>query len=80
MYYVYILENMRRDRYYTGMMKDVQKGLEDHNAGKVKSTQSFKPWTPVHLEKYTTRAEARKRQLYLKSGSEREWRGKILPA
>ena len=39
-----------------------------HNAGKTKFTKSGIPWELVHTERYNTYTEARKRELFLKSG------------
>ncbi|MEQ8582187.1 MAG: GIY-YIG nuclease family protein [Marinoscillum sp.] len=73
MFYVYILKSIEHARHYTGMTSDLERRLSEHNSGKTKSTRAFKPWKLVYLEEYDTRAEARNREKYLKSGSGREW-------
>ncbi len=49
------------------MSADVEKRLVAHNAGRVRSTRAFKPWHIIHVEKYPTRIEARKRERLLKT-------------
>ena len=46
--------------------------MAEHNAGKVRSTKLGVPWKLMHTERYNTYTEARKRELFLKSGRGRE--------
>ena len=55
------------------MTSDVKKRLAEHNQGRTKSTKGYRPWALFHFETYTTRAEAREREKYLKSGIGKEW-------
>ena len=55
------------------MTSDVNKRLNEHNAGKTKSTKGYRPWKLFFYEKYNSREEARKREKYLKSGIGKEW-------
>jgi len=41
MYYVYILLNEAKTRTYTGIARDVEKRLKEHNAGRVKSSRPY---------------------------------------
>ena len=67
MFYVYILESMKNGRFYIGYSDDPHRRLTEHNAGKVKSTRSYRPWKKVYTECYPTEAEAMRRERYLKS-------------
>ncbi len=67
---VYILFSQKKNRFYTGSSRDdiVDERLKRHNAGCVTSTKSGMPWTCIHVEIHNTYTEARKRELFLKTG------------
>jgi putative endonuclease len=67
MYFVYILKSQTYQRYYIGSTENKEKRLSNHNAGKVKSTKSYKPWEIIRIEKYDTKTEALKRERQIKS-------------
>jgi putative endonuclease len=71
-WFVYVLYSDDFDRYYTGMAEDTEKRLKQHNAGKTKSTKAYRPWRKIFEEMLPSRAEARKREIYWKSGDGRE--------
>jgi putative endonuclease len=71
MYYVYILLNEAKSRTYTGVTDDVNKRLAEHNAGKVKSSQPYRPYKVIHIESFETLKEARQKEKYYKSTSGR---------
>jgi putative endonuclease len=73
MHYVYILYSETGRRRYVGMTADAEQRLAMHNAGKVRSTKAYRPWRRIWLEEYQSIEEARKRELYLKTGSGRKW-------
>lgn len=66
MYTVYILKSTLHDRYYVGHTNNIDKRLKKHNAGQVKSTKPFKPWTLIHYEQHQSRAEAFNREMEIK--------------
>ncbi len=72
MYYVYVLQSVRTGRRYTGSAVDVDNRLERHNGGRSKATKSGRPWRLVHTESFDTRAEAIRRERYLKTGVGRD--------
>ncbi len=71
----YILFSVGSKKFYTGSSHDdaVEKRLLMHNQGKVKSTKNGKPWQCICVEKYNLYTDARKRELFLKSGVGRKW-------
>ena len=71
---VYVLQSLINQNQYVGMSKDPQRRLEEHNSGKVKSTQSKRPWKIIYSEEFETRPEARVREKYLKSAAGRRFR------
>ena len=71
-YCVYVIRSLIDDHLYTGSCEDFNKRLAVHNAGKVRSTKSRKPFVLVYKEEYETRTEAKKREIFLKSGAGRK--------
>ena len=71
-YFVYVLRSKEGLR-YTGQTPDIERRLYEHNSGASHSTKHGNDWKVIHLEEYATRAEAMKREKYLKSGAGREW-------
>ena len=53
---------------YTGIALDLEKRIEEHNTGKggAKYTRSRRPVQLVHVEEFSTRSEATKREYELK--------------
>ncbi|MEW6027383.1 MAG: GIY-YIG nuclease family protein [Planctomycetota bacterium] len=71
----YILYSRLKNRFYVGSTRENNgdERLKSHNYGKTKSIKSGCPWVIIHEEKYPTYTEARKRELFLKSGIGRSW-------
>ena len=66
MYYVYVLQSKRdSDQFYLGSTVDLRQRLEQHNQGKVKTTQGHQ-WQLVYYEAYVTELAARDREHKLK--------------
>lgn len=71
MFYVYILQSLKDFRTYTGFTSNVGERLHQHNIGQVKATQYRRPFKILFTEQFTTMVEAKKRELYWKSGAGR---------
>jgi putative endonuclease len=67
-YYVYVLNSDSDGHWYTGHTADLKARLEQHRAGKSKSTQHRGPWTLIHYEASLDIEDAQARERYLKSG------------
>ncbi len=78
MYYVYVLYSSKLNKRYVGSSADINKRLTEHNSGKSKFTSSGSPWKLIYSEEYTSNSEARKRELFLKSGVGRKFLDSIL--
>ena len=67
MYYVYIL-HCADDTLYTGIAKDLQRRLKEHNTSPkgAKYTMSRRPVTLVYHEHYHDRSSASKREYAIK--------------
>ena len=70
--FVYVLR-CADDKLYIGSTRDIENRVRAHNVGKVKTTKSRRPVKLIHIEEMPTYTDARKRELYLKSGTGREW-------
>ena len=68
MYSVYAIKSKDRNYIYVGLTNNLSRRLNEHNAGRNKTTRPYKPFFLIHVEEYETRMEARNREKYLKSG------------
>jgi putative endonuclease len=73
MVFVYVIKSDIDGRYYVGIARSVEKRLKQHNAGVTKSTKGYRPWKLEFIEPYDNWAQARKREIYLKSGIGKEF-------
>ena len=56
--YIYIIRSQHLQRFYVGSTEDIEKRLQQHNAGKSASTRAGRPWELIRTENFTTRSEA----------------------
>lgn len=78
MWYAYVLKSRVNNRLYTGSTNNIERRLLEHNSGKSKYTRSTRPFDLIYTQEFETRLEARKRELFLKTGKGREFLGSIL--
>ena len=71
MYYVYILLNDSKTRTYTDVTDDVDKRPDEHNAGRVKSSNPYRPYKIIYTESFETLSEARQKEKFYKSATGR---------
>lgn len=71
-FYVYLLQSLKDDKYYIGQTDNMEKRLEEHNNGKVKSTKNRSPFKLIGYETYEDRDKARYREYKLKRHSGRK--------
>lgn len=67
MFYVYILKSDKDKELYTGSTNDLKRRLKEHNAGKVVSTKTRKPFQLVYYEAFRDESEARRREKVIKT-------------
>jgi len=73
MWYVYILQSTKDHNLYVGMTNDLRRRFEFHNAGKVHSTRSRKPFILIYYEAHHSKYDAAAREKFLKSGWGKGW-------
>ena len=79
MFYVYFLRSLRNGKIYTGCTSQSPKDrLDEHNRGLNKFTSENKPFELVYFEEYICKEDAKKRELFYKSGFGRKIRDIIL--
>ena len=66
-YCVYILFSEKDHLLYIGFTSNIQKRIENHNAGLTKSTAWRRPLQLVFCEHYLFEPDARKREMYFKT-------------
>ncbi len=77
-YFVYILQSLSDNSYYTGFTHDIEQRMLEHNSGRSLHTSKHLPWKLVYSEEVKTIELARKREKYFKSAAGRRYRDKIL--
>lgn len=69
MYFVYILESKKDNELYIGYTENLRNRFALHTNGKVVATKSRRPLELIYFEAYTNQLDAKKREVFLKSGS-----------
>ncbi len=67
MYYIYILRSQKDGNLYIGQTENLEERLRYHNLGRVKSTKRRLPLELLHMEEFSSRSEAMRREKILKS-------------
>jgi putative endonuclease len=74
MYYTYILKSTPQpSQTYIGFTSNLKQRLEEHNSGKSRHTNKYKPWNIEFYCAFNNKEKAVGFEKYLKSGS-----GKVL--
>jgi putative endonuclease len=72
MYYVYLIKSEKTGKKYVGSTEDLRKRIQEHNKGKVVSTKASRPWKIIYYEAFELKHDARREELFLKTGKGRE--------
>ena len=81
MFHVYFLRSEKNNKVYTGVTsKDPKIRLQEHNSGMNQFTKNNRPFVLCFYESYICEKDARKRELFYKSGIGRKIRDGILDA
>jgi predicted GIY-YIG superfamily endonuclease len=74
LYYVYILVSETNDKvHYSGITRQLNARLSDHNRGKCPHTSKYRQWKIETALAFRSEARARRFERYLKTGSGREF-------
>lgn len=81
MFYVYVLRSNKNKRRYIGYTSLLPlERLKQHNNGSNKFTKQLRPFTLIYSEEFANKAEALKREKFLKSGQGRKFLDHHTPA
>ena len=64
--FVYILQSLKDGKYYIGSTGNINKRIQRHNLGMVKSTKYRRPLVLAYLEEMANSSEARRRETEIK--------------
>jgi len=67
MFYVYVIQSLLDNNFYTGFTDSLERRIDDHNSGKVKSTKNRVPFKLVYFEGSLNKYDALHREKYLKT-------------
>jgi len=67
-YYVYVLYDKIKDRFYIGETNDLRRRLSEHRRGKTHTTTRMKKPELVYYEACISKKDAQKREKQLKTG------------
>jgi len=67
MYYVYVLQSGKDNKFYTGFSADLKERFKEHERGKVASTKKRLPLHLVYYEACISKKDAEHRERYLKT-------------
>ncbi len=75
--FIYVIKSLTYDNRYVGVTENIERRLLEHNSGKCRYTKGRIPWKVIYTEKYSSLGEARKREIFLKSGQGRKYLNSI---
>ena len=67
MFTVYIIKSIVNNHFYIGCTNDLNRRLKEHNGNRTKSLKNKGPFELIREEHYNNLAEARRRELEIKS-------------
>lgn len=68
MYYTYVLQSKKDNKWYTGSTCDLRKRFNEHNLGLSTSTKNRGPFKLIYYEACINQKDAFTREKYLKTG------------
>ena len=67
-FYVYILFSTKDHKLYIGYSEELKDRIHQHFHGNVTATKNRRPLLLIHYEAFTNKADAKAREVFLKSG------------
>ena len=79
-YFVYVIRSSSTDKMYTGISNDIDRRVSEHNKklANTRITKNLTDFNLIFLTLVENRKIAREIEIYLKSGSGREFRNSLL--
>lgn len=68
MFYVYVLQSKKDNKWYTGATNNLQKRFWEHNSNKIESTKNRGSFKLIYYEACLSRDDIWAREKYLKTG------------
>ena len=65
-YYVYLIKSLRKNWFYVGFTSDVNKRMQEHSLGRVRSTKFYKPFDLVFVQVLENSSDARNFEKFIK--------------
>lgn len=72
MFFVYAISSLERNYIYVGLTENLDRRISEHNSGKNRTTQPYRPFKLIYFEEFETRMDARIKEKYFKSGIGKE--------
>ncbi|MFA5813736.1 MAG: GIY-YIG nuclease family protein [Patescibacteria group bacterium] len=74
MFFIYIMYNLKHDKFYIGQTYSIKKRITEHKTGQGNYTSRYDgEWLYLYSESFSTRAEAMQREKYFKSLKNKEY-------
>ncbi|MCL6096878.1 MAG: GIY-YIG nuclease family protein [Patescibacteria group bacterium] len=67
MYFLYVLKSKKDNKFYTGYTNNLKRRFQEHQQGKVRSTNPRRPFELIFYEAFKSRIDAKRREKYLKT-------------
>jgi putative endonuclease len=67
-FYVYVIQSLRDEQWYTGYTNDLKRRLSEHNQQKNFSTKLRAPFKLIYYEACRNSLDAKRREKFLKTG------------
>jgi putative endonuclease len=67
MFYIYVLQSLKDENFYTGYTGNLKERVKLHNAGKIYSTKNRHPLKLIYYEACLNQQDATHREGYLKT-------------
>jgi len=78
MFTVYSIKSIDRNYIYVGLTNNIERRFNEHQKGQNKTTAPYRQFVLIYQENFPTRTEARKKEIYLKSGTGKEFLKQLL--
>lgn len=67
MFYVYVIQSLLDNNFYTGFTDSLERRIDEHNSGKVESTKNRAPFKLIYFEGSLNKYDSLHREKYLKT-------------